>query len=119
MRRPRPVMTTAVTHVAAGPQTKCLAGKNKCVSKTAGALLKCEQRAETPGRPADPNAGGCVDTAKTKFDGGSDPARGCFEKLENTSGNDCLPPLDNTAAVAGIIDNACVGAFVTALEITT
>src|SRR5262245_59540823 len=212
------LIMTAVTHVAAGPQTRCLAGKNRCVSKTAGALLKCEQRAETPGRPADPNAGGCVDTAKAKFDGGSnptmgcfeklenmatdcinvddtasvemlvdacvaemvaaidpgsidqrtcgvgkkkcaaktlksvlkcyqkaetpgkpndpnfngcidkakakfdggsDPARGCFEKLENTSGNDCLPPLDNTAAVAGIIDNACVGAFVTALEITT
>ena len=212
------LITTAATNVAAGPQTKCLVGKNKCVSKTAGALLKCEQRAETPGRPADPNAGGCVDTAnakfdggsnptmgcfemlenmtydcvtfhdtasvemlvdtcvaeivaaidpgpidqrrcgvvkkkcaaktlksvlrcyekaetpgksndpnfkgcidkaKARFDGGSDPTRGCFEKLENETGNDCLPPLDNTAVVAGIIDNSCVGAFVTALTPTT
>ena len=25
------LIATAVTHVAAGPQTRCLAGKNKCV----------------------------------------------------------------------------------------
>ena len=82
------LMTSAVTNVAASPHSRCLAGKNQCVSKTAGALLKCEQRAETPGRPADPNAGGCVDTAKAKFDSGSDPTMGCFEKLESME-SDC------------------------------
>ena len=211
------LMATAVTNVAAGPADQCLVGKNKCVTEKADALLECEQKAATPGRPADPNAGGCVDRANARFDGGSDPTtscferlettppndcftfddtasvemlvdacvaeiveaidpgsidqrrcavgkmkcaaktlksilkchqkaemhvgnpdaasfnrcldkatakfdgrsdptRGCFEKLENQVGNDCLPPLDNTAAVEGIIDNSCVGAFVAALE---
>src|SRR5215831_19101230 len=65
------VVAAAVTNVAARPQTTCLVGKGKCVSKVACSLLKCEQRAETPGQPADPNFKGCIDKAKTRFDGGS------------------------------------------------
>ena len=72
------LIATAVTNVAAGPQAKCLVGKNKCVTEKARALLECEQKAATPGRPADPNAGGCVDRANARFDGGSDPTMGCF-----------------------------------------
>ena len=108
------LIATAVTNVAAGPQTKCLVGKNKCVSEKAGALLKCEQKAETPGRPADPNAGGCVDRAKARFDGGSDPTKGCFERLETTTPNDCVT-FDDTASVEMLVD-ACVAEIVEAID---
>src|SRR5262245_48017600 len=74
----------------AGPQSKCLVSKNKCMAKKAGSLLKCQQKAETPLKPTDPNFGGCVDKARDKFDGGLDPSKGCFEKLENKPGQDCI-----------------------------
>jgi len=108
------LIATAVTNVAAGPQTKCLVGKNKCVSEKAGALLTCEQKAETPGRPADPNAGGCVDRAKTRFDGGSDPTKSCFERLETTTPNDCVT-FDDTGSVEMLVD-ACVAEIVEAID---
>jgi hypothetical protein len=100
-------------------QSRCNAGKKKCAAKKLKSVLKCHQKAETPGQPIDPNAAGCLDNAKAKFDGGADPARGCFAKLENRSGSDCLPPLGNTAAVEAIVDSSCVGAFVAALETPT
>jgi hypothetical protein len=95
-------------------QSKCLVGKNKCVSKKAGSLLKCEQNAETAGKPTDPNADGCVDEARAKFDGGEAPEEGCFEKLESEAGNDCIN-VDDTAALEAIVDS-CVGAFVQAVD---
>ena len=70
-------------------QTKCGAGKKKCVSKLLAALLKCHQLAQTPGKSTDPNANGCVDKATAKYTGGADPAKGCFAKLEAKSPNDC------------------------------
>ena len=76
-------------------QSRCGVGKKKCAAKTLKSILKCHQKAETLGRQNDPNFNGCLDKAKTRFDGGSDPTKGCFERLENKSGNDCLPPLDN------------------------
>jgi hypothetical protein len=100
-------------------QHRCDIGKNQCAAKKLKSILKCHQEAETPGKPNDPNFNACIDKAKAKFDGGSNPTKGCFEKLENRTPNDCLPPLDNMAAVEGIIDNSCVGAFVTALETPT
>jgi hypothetical protein len=69
-------------------------------------------------RPAG-RAQGCVDHATAKYDGGADPSQGCFAKLEAKIGNDCLPPLMNTATVEGIVDSSCAGAFVVALESTT
>lgn len=108
------LIATAVTNVAAGPQAKCLAGKNKCVTEKAGALLECEQKAATPGRPADPNAGGCVDRANARFDGGSDPTMGCFERLENTTPNDCFT-FDDTASVEMLVD-ACVAEIVATID---
>ena len=104
--------------VHAGPagaqQAKCLAGKTKCVAKKGAGLLKCHQLAETPGKPADPNATGCVTKVVTKFDGGNEPAKGCFEKLENKNPNDCINE-DNTAAAEAAVDS-CVGAFVEAID---
>jgi hypothetical protein len=97
-------------------QTKCGAGKKKCVAKKLKSLLKCYQKAQTPGKPMDPNYGGCIDKAKAKYDGGSDTSKGCFVKLETKTGNDCLPPTGNQAALEDIVDDSCVAAFVALLE---
>src|SRR4029453_7550045 len=70
-------------------QTKCGVGKKKCVAKLLTGLLKCQQKAQTPGKPVDPNADGCVDKAVAKYPGGADPAKGCFAKLEAKDPNDC------------------------------
>src|SRR5262245_54130222 len=74
---------------ASAQQAKCLAGKIGCMAKKAAGLLKCETLAETPGKPADPNAKECVTKVRTKFDGGPKPAKGCFAKLESKVPNDC------------------------------
>jgi len=100
-------------------QSRCDALKKRCAAKKLTGLLKCYENAETPGQPNDPNAAGCLNRAEFKFDGGPFPAKGCFAKLEAMSGNDCLPPLGNTAAVEAILDGSCVGAFVAALGTTT
>ncbi len=96
-------------------QSKCGVGKMKCAQKKLGGLLKCHQKSETPGKPMDPNAADCVTKVKAKFDGGADPAKGCFTKLEAKSGNDCLPPLGNQADVELLVD-ACTATIVAALE---
>ncbi len=98
-------------------QTKCGAGKKKCVAKYLGALLKCRQLAQSPGKPSDPNAGGCVDKAQAKYNGGLDPTKGCFAKLEAGSGNDCQAPLGNSATLQQDVEN-CVADLV-ALETPT
>src|SRR5262245_53616046 len=99
---------------SAAVQSKCLVKKNKCAAKKLASLLKCEELAESPGKPADPNAGGCQDRAKAKFDGGADAAKGGFRKLEDKSGNDCITRND-TAAVEAIVDQ-CVANMVAAID---
>src|SRR5262249_31883800 len=79
---------------ASAQQAKCLAGKTKCMSSKAAGLLKCDQTAETPGKTVAPD---CVTKVKDKFDGGADQTKGCFEKLENKSGSDCITINDTTA----------------------
>jgi hypothetical protein len=59
---------------------KCSAGKKKCVSNKAAALLKCHVTSETKGVP--PTDKDCITKAKSKYGGGVDPAKGCFAKLE-------------------------------------
>ncbi len=97
-------------------QSKCNAGKKMCAAQKLRSVLTCHRKAETPGKPNDPNADGCLDKTKAKFDGGADPTKGCFTKLEVKSRNRCLPPLGNAAEVGAIIDDVCVAAFVAALE---
>src|SRR5262249_53939909 len=93
-------------------QSKCGVGKKKCVSKLLGSLLKCQAAAQTPGKPADPNANGCEDKAKAKYNGGIDPTKGCFVKLENKTGNDCAPnPMGNTQTLQDDVTN-CVTSLV-------
>jgi len=103
-----------VSGPAFAQQGKCLAGKTKCVGKKAGGLIKCHQLAESPGKVPDPNAGGCVDKVVAKFDGGADPTKGCFEKLENKSPNDCIT-FDDTGTGEAVVDS-CVAAFVQAID---
>jgi hypothetical protein len=96
-------------------QTKCGAGKKKCVAKKLGGVLKCYQKAETLGKPTDPNTDGCIDKVEIKFDGGTEPEKGCIAKLESKSGNDCLPPTGNTAELDQLVDD-CVANVIAALE---
>jgi len=86
-------------------QTKCGAGKKKCVSKYLKALLKCRALSQTPGKSTDPNANGCVDKAQAKYNGGADPTKGCFAKLEAKNGNDCMTPTGNSGPVQGLVEN--------------
>ncbi len=99
---------------ASAQQAKCLAGKTKCMSKKGTGLIKCHQLAETPGKPTDPNTGGCITKVVGKFDGGIDPTKGCFEKLENKNPNDCFT-FDDTSAAEAAVDS-CVNAFVVAID---
>ena len=57
----------------------CSAGKVKCVGKLFSALFKCEIKAKKAGLQADEE---CIAKAIAKFDGGGNPAKGCFAKLE-------------------------------------
>src|SRR5262245_36968988 len=99
---------------ASAQQAKCLGGKTGCMAKKATGLLKCEALAETPGKPADPDAKSCATKARTKFDGGSTPAKGCFEKLESKGPNDCLTVDDTVAAETAV--ETCVAALVAAID---
>ncbi len=98
---------------ARAQQAKCLAGKTGCMAREATGLLKCEALAVTPGKPADPNAGDCITKVHAKFDGGTTPAKGCFEKLESKSPNDCVT-LDDTSAAETVVE-ACVASLVAAI----
>ena len=109
------VALTLMAHAPASTQqAKCLAGKTACMAKKAAGVLKCEALAETPGKPVDPNAKDCVTKAETKFDGGAQPAKGCFEKLESKDPNDCLT-VDDTVAAETAVD-ACVASLVAAID---
>ena len=113
------VLAATLLLVTSGPvaaqQAKCLAGKTKCVAKKGTGLLKCHTNAETPGKPADPNAGGCVDKVVAKFDGGVDPTKGCFEKLENKS-HERLHHVRRHGLGAKSAVDSCVAAFVDAID---
>jgi hypothetical protein len=80
---------------------KCAAGKTKCVIKKVKALLGCHSKAEGKGIAVDPL---CVGKAEDKFDGGLDPTKGCFAKLE------AKPPCLTTGDTASM--EAAIDAFV-------
>src|SRR5262245_26164168 len=95
-------------------QSKCLAGKNKCMAQKAGALLKCEQKAEAPGKPIEPDLSECRSKAMAKFDGGTRPDKGCFAKLEAKTNNDCVT-LGDTGGAEGAVDG-CVEQIVQTID---
>jgi len=60
--------------------SSCDAGKVKCVAKRIGCLMKVDANALKTGQAPDAaKRQKCYD----KFDGGAEPAKGCFAKLEN------------------------------------
>src|SRR4030095_6353976 len=91
-------------------------GKKKCVSKLLGSLLKCQATAQTPGKPTDQSA--CIAKAKTKYNGGTESAKGCFAKLEAKNPNDCQPPTNNSDALQSLVED-CVGDLVAVVVTTT
>ena len=60
---------------------KCSAGKKKCVATKLAGVLKCHVTSETKGVPVGDKD--CLTKAMAKFDGGDDPTKGCFAKLED------------------------------------
>jgi hypothetical protein len=97
----------------------CLAGKNKCVAKKIAGLLKCrEQCQKSPAKCGQAQAD-CEAKVVAKFDGGGDPAKSCFAKLEakedpGKPASVCTTTGD-TAAMEAEVDTA-VTALVARLE---
>lgn len=113
-----PVVLAAASLVFVGGASaetinKCNAAKRKCVAKLAAGLLGCHAKAVASGDAVDPQ---CVAKAHAKFDGGTSPTDGCFEKLETKLGAACLTQ-DDQATVAPRVD-AFVADVVAALEPT-
>ena len=75
---------------------KCSSGKKKCVFKKTAGLLGCHAKAGLKG-VLDP---ACLQKHKDKVDGGSEPAAGCFARLEAESG--CLTTGDAVVLEAKI-----------------
>jgi hypothetical protein len=92
---------------------KCSAGKKKCVANKVKALLGCYGKNTTKPDPAKFEE--CVAKAKAKFDGGADPAKGCFAKLEakppKPPSNPACLTTDDTAALETKVDD-----FVTSVD---
>jgi hypothetical protein len=79
----------------------CAAGKMACVAKKAAGILKCRSRNEKPPGLLPATFALCLQRVKDKFDGGTNPAKGCFAKLEGKGG--CLTTSD-TAALEAKVD---------------
>ncbi|MEO6026790.1 MAG: hypothetical protein ABIR79_08000, partial [Candidatus Binatia bacterium] len=79
----------------------CASAKKACVSKKTAALLKCHSKAEKPPNGLDPvKFAACLQKAKDKFDGGANPFKGCFAKLEAKYPGGCLSVGDTAALEA-------------------
>lgn len=78
----------------------CSAFKKKCVSRKVRGLLKCHAKAERKGFVPDP---ACLQKVMDRFDGGAEPARGCFAVLEATYPGACLTTGD-TATLEAKVD---------------
>jgi len=97
----------AIAPPAHSTLNKCAAAKNLCVARKTAALLKCYQRNTKPPNGLSPaKLAACIQKARDKFDGGLNPAKGCFAKLEAKFSGNCL----TTGDVAGL--EARVDAFV-------
>ncbi len=81
----------------------CSAGKKTCVAKKAAAILKCHSKNEKPPGLLPAAFASCIQKAKDKFDGGTNPPKGCFAKLEAKFPVGCLTTGD-TAALEAKVD---------------
>jgi hypothetical protein len=78
---------------------KCSAGKKKCVANKVKAILGCYGKNAT--KPDAVAFAACIAKGQAKFDGGVDPTKGCFAKLEAKPG--CITTGD-TAALEAKVD---------------
>jgi hypothetical protein len=94
----------------------CSSAKQACVAKKTAALLKCHSKNSKPPAGLDPaKFATCKQKAKDKFDGGANPAKGCFAKLEAKYGvGGCLTSGDVAALEAQVDDY--VDAVICALD---
>jgi hypothetical protein len=61
---------------------KCLAGKTKCVGTKLAGLLACRKNCQQDPAKCNDVESACGAKVRAKFDGGGDPTKGCFAKLE-------------------------------------
>ena len=91
--------------VDAQVHSKCASAKKACIAKKVKALLACHSAAEKKGVAVDP---ACLAKARARFDGGANPAKGCFAKLEakQNAGKPLTlcPSVGDTSLVEGEID---------------
>jgi hypothetical protein len=93
-------LVVTVAPVGAQTLSKCSAAKKQCVAKKVAGLLKCHTKAEKTGVAVSPL---CLQKVMDKFDGGAQPAKGCFAKLE-AKYLDCVS-VNDTALVEGMVDS--------------
>jgi len=91
------LLALVTPQVGAQTVNTCQSKKKLCVAKKQAALLKCHEKAEKTGAAVD---GACLQKAMDKFDGGVDPTKGCFAKLEAKGG--CLTINDGRLALSGL-----------------
>jgi hypothetical protein len=93
---------------------KCLAGKTKCVSKKIAGLLKCRAKCQqTPEKCGDVQTE-CEAKVKSKFEGGTNPTKGCFAKLEAKDDPSMPESVCNTTGDTAAVE-AQVDTFVAAI----
>ena len=103
--RHRLVPLVALVLILAAPlaslaQNTCDAGKLQCVRKKLNCLIKVHAKAWKKGLPPDAaKLQACMD----KFDGGADPTKGCFAKVEAKSDVACTTT-GNGAAIEAQVD---------------
>ncbi len=83
----------------------CSAAKKKCVAKKAAALLKCHAKNEKPPGLTPAAFATCVQKAHDKFDGGTNPQKGCFAKAEAKFGPGGCLTINDTAALETTVDD--------------
>ena len=98
---------------------KCLASKTMCVSQKIRGLLKCRENCQKSPTKCGQAQLDCEERAMNKFDGGANPARSCFAKVEarqNPAKPDTLcTTTGDTAAVEALVDDL-VAQLIGALE---
>jgi hypothetical protein len=98
------VATLLAFGATASAQNKCLAGKNKCGSKKMQGILKCYSKAAKDPANQGTVFTDCFNKAVSKYDGGTDPTKGCFAKLEVKNDGPCLTTNDS-GAIETKVDN--------------
>ena len=110
------VVTLALATETHATLNACSSAKQACVAKKTAALLKCHSKNSKPPQGLDAaKFAACKQKAKDKFDGGANPAKGCFAKLEAKYGvGGCLTSGD-VAALETQVDEF-VDAVICALD---